>query len=57
MTQADLAKAIGITRGHLTKLEAGNQQAKGSVIIAIRAIGLLGHPDTWPESITMTKGA
>lgn len=51
MTQQDLSKAIGITRGHVTKLEAG-YPAKGPTKVALRAIALLGHPDTWPDSIT-----
>lgn len=54
MTQEDLAAALGITRGHVTKLEAG-YPAKGSVIVALRAIGLWGHPDTWPDSITLIQ--
>ena len=55
MTQQDLADALGITRGHISKLEAGTQTAKGAIIVSLRAIGLLGHPDTWPDYITVTQ--
>lgn len=53
MTQADLAAALGITRGHVAKLENATQKATGPLVIALKAIALLGHPDTWPDSITM----
>ena len=55
MTQADLADAIGVTRGHVAKLENATQKAKGPIIVAIKAIGLLGHPKTWPDSIQMIQ--
>ena len=55
MTQADLAAALGITRGHVAKLENATQKAKGPLAIAIKAIALLGHPDTWPDAINMIQ--
>ena len=55
MTQEDLAKALGLTRGHIAKLENATQKPKGAVVVALKAIALLGHPDTWPDSITLIQ--
>lgn len=55
MTQADLAAALGITRGHVAKLENATQKAKGPVIVALKAIALMGHPDTWPDAINLIQ--